>query len=44
MSFQHIREYVEIYLTSLIVMDQSSAIEADKDGDSQEKIMRVSHA
>ena len=44
MSFQHIQDHADTYLTSLVNMDQSAAIDDDKDGGSQEKTMRVSHA
>ena len=44
MSFQHIQEHANVYLTSLVNMDQSPAIYDDKDGGSQEKTMRVTHA
>ena len=44
MSFRHILEHADIYLTSLVNIDQSPAIDDDKDGGDQEKIMRVSHA
>ena len=44
MSFRHIQEHGDIYLTSLVNVDQSPTIDDDKDGGSQKRIMRMSHA
>ena len=44
MSFQHIQDHADTYLTSLVNIDQSPAIDDDKDGSSQKSIMRMSHA
>jgi hypothetical protein len=44
MSLHSVREQAETYLTSLVVADKSPTIEDDKDDESKEGIIRLSHA
>jgi hypothetical protein len=44
MSLHSVREQAETYLVSLVVADKSPTIEGDKDDESKEGIIRLSHA